>query len=189
MGPDCKAYKGYLVNSKKSGLYREILESIVGQLEACYAIHRRLLVVRFDLHSYGFEITDGNKQVSSFLKCIIQWIGRNYATKKTGRIWVREREKAKQQHYHCALLIDGDKIRHPKLLLEAISTKWENYHPDNCPCVWDSRWGKSYHLADKDSGLADAVKRLSYLAKARGKGYRPEQAKDYGTSRIKLPKA
>jgi hypothetical protein len=32
----------------------------------------------------------------------------------------------------------------------------------------------------------DAIYRISYLAKVRGKGYRDPQAKDYGTSRLKF---
>jgi hypothetical protein len=117
LGPDIATFNSYRVNSKKSGLYRELLAAIIGQLEICFALHGRLLVVRFDLHSYGFKTVDGNDEVSLFIKRIVQWVRRNYETDKVGRVWVRERERAKHQHYHCALLIDGDKIRHPKKLL------------------------------------------------------------------------
>ncbi|MFC1537086.1 inovirus-type Gp2 protein [Pseudomonadota bacterium] len=183
LGPDVETFKGYPVNSAKSGLYREPLEAIIGQLEACSAHHGRLLVVRFDLHSYGFKTSDSNEQVSLFLKRIIQWLGRNYSCKKIGRAWARERERAKQQHYHCALMIDGNKIRHPKNLLAAIKGKWEILNPDHyMPII-----RKPYHFVDKISGLNDSVYRLSYLAKPRGKGYRPDQTKDYSTSRIKPP--
>ena len=45
---------------------------------------------------------------------------------------------------------------------------------------------KPFYYIDKnnlDTELAKAVYRISYLAKVRGKGYRSQQAKDYGTSR------
>ncbi|TLS77913.1 inovirus Gp2 family protein [Mariprofundus erugo] len=181
--PDVQTFKGYPVNAAKSGLYRELLEAIIGQLEACLAHHRRLLVVRFDLHSHGFSAADDNTEISRFMKRIVQWVSRTYSTAKVGTAWVRERERAKQQHYHCALMIDGNKIRHPKKLLKAIKEKWEMNSPDNhMPHI-----SKPYHFADKDSGLADSVYRLSYMAKPRGTGYRPDQVKDYGTSRIKPP--
>lgn len=183
MGPDVQSFKGYRVNSAKSGLYREQLEAIINQLEACFQHYRRLLVVRFDLHSYAFMASDSNEQVSLFMKRVVQWTDRNYSTTKTGRVWVREQERAKQQHYHCALMIDGDKVRHPKRLLTEIRVKWEMIDPDNS--MPDIR--KPHHFADSNSGLDDSVYRLSYLAKTRGKGYRPDQVKDYATSRIRPP--
>jgi len=183
LGSDVQTFKGYPVNSKKSGLYREPLEAIIGQLEACFAYHGRLLVVRFDLHSHDFKVRNGNEAISLFMKQLVQWISRHYQTVNIGRAWVRECERAKHQHYHCALMIDGDKIRHPKKLLSVIKGKWEMQNPDHF--MPDIR--KPYHFTDKHSGLNDSVYRLSYFAKARGKGYRPDQAKDYSTSRIKCP--
>ncbi|RME53260.1 inovirus Gp2 family protein [Candidatus Woesearchaeota archaeon] len=183
LGPEVETFRGYPVNAAKSGLYREPLEAITGQLEACLAHHKRLLVVRFDLHSHGFKADSNNEQISRFLKRIVQWVERTYNARKTGRAWVRELERAKQPHYHCALMIDGDKIRHPKRLLATIKEKWEMLSPDHF--MPDIR--SPFHYVDKDTGLDASVHRLSYLAKARGKGYRPDQAKDYATSRIKPP--
>jgi len=181
VGPDVQTFSGYPVNTAKSGVYRELLEAIIDQLEACYSHHGRLLVVRFDLHSHGFRPDSDNTEVSRFMKRIIRWVEYRYATEKVGRVWVRELERSKRQHYHCALMIDGDRIRHPKKLLAAIKEKWEMADPDHF--MPDIR--KPYHFVDKNSGLFDSVYRLSYMAKPRGKGYRPEQAKDYSTSRIK----
>ena len=45
---------------------------------------------------------------------------------------------------------------------------------------------KPFYYIDRknlDTELAKAVYRISYLAKVRGKGYRSQQAKDYGASR------
>lgn len=182
VSPDINSFMGFKINSAKSGIYAEPMKAIINQLEACLSYHGRLLVVRFDLHSYGFSLNDNNEEFSRFMKCIVVWVQRTYSTDKVGRVWVRECERAKRQHYHCALMIDGDKIRHPKKLLEAIKAKWEMPSPDHfMPHV-----PKPYHFADKHAGLDDSVYRLSYFAKCRGKGYRPEQAKDYGTSRIKI---
>ena len=44
-----------------------------------------------------------------------------------------------------------------------------------------------YNVKRNDyNSLQDAIWRISYLAKTRGKGRKPKQAKDYSTSRIKL---
>lgn len=155
---------------------------IIEQLKIARSIHKRLLVVRFDLHSHFFN--QGNEEISLFRKQIIQWVIRNYKTRDIGFVWVREIEKAKSQHYHLAMFIDGDKIRHPKRLLEIIKEKWEmrspNHHMPHIP--------KPYHFIDNEKAFNEAVYRLSYLAKTRGKGYRPVQSKDYSTSRLKYSK-
>ena len=167
--------------TKRSGIYKEMMQRIVEQLSIAMALHKRLFVVRFDLHSHAFDPGFNNERVSLFRKAIIQWIERNYSTKGVGFVWAREQERSKHQHYHLALFIDGDKVRHSKKILEAIKEKWELGDPDNhMPVI-----PKPYHFIDNDEAFADAVYRLSYLAKERGKGYRPDQAKDYSTSRLK----
>jgi len=99
-----------------------------------------------------------------------------------GFVWAREQEKAKKQHYHLAIFIDGVKIRHSKRLLEVITQKWDESDPRNHhkPVVKNP-----YYFIDNEKVFKKAIYRLSYLAKTRGKGYRPAQSKDYSTSRLK----
>ncbi len=89
-----------------------------------------------------------------------------------------------KQGYECpfrlVLFIDGHKVKHPSLILNKVKEIWltldGNYWiPKNC-----------YYnvLRDDHESLQRAIWRISYLAKARGKGYRPPQTKDYSTSRI-----
>jgi hypothetical protein len=162
------------------GVYPIIIEKMVEQLDICITIHKRVLVVRFDLHLR--EYSDDNHIISTFMTRQKQRIKRTYKTKDIGSVWVREVEKAKIQHYHCALYIDGDVIQHPRKLLQQIKAKWFNnghcHIPENC-----------FYYIDKkniEEERARAIDRLSYLAKVRGKGYRSSQAKDYQTSRLKL---
>ena len=160
------------------GVYPKIIEKMVEQLDICIAIHKRVLVVRFDLHLK--EYSDNNEVVSTFMTRQKQRIKRTYKTKDIGHVWVRELEKAKAQHYHCALYIDGDVIQHPGKLLQQIKVKWfKNGHThllDNC----------FYYIekCNHEDERKEVIKRLSYLAKTRGKGYRDSQAKDYSVSRL-----
>jgi hypothetical protein len=160
------------------GVYPIIIEKMVEQLDICIAIHKRVFVLRFDLHLK--EYSGDNKIISTFMNRLKQWIKRNYKTKDIGSIWVREQERAKTQHYHVALFIDGDVIRTSQRLLRAIRTKWFKY--GHCPVI-----KHPYYFIDKHN-LEDerkkVIKRVSYLAKTRGKGYRNPQAKDYSTSRL-----
>jgi hypothetical protein len=43
-----------------------------------------------------------------------------------------------------------------------------------------------FHFADSEDIIEKAINRVSYLAKTRGKGYRPSQTKDFQCSRMKL---
>ena len=162
------------------GVYPIIIEKMVEQLDICIDIHKRVFVLRFDLHLK--EYSGDNKIISTFMNRLKQWIKRNYKTKDIGSQWVREMERDKTHHYHVALFIDGDVIRTSQRLLRAIRAKWFKY--GHCPVV-----EHPYYFIDKhnlEDERKEVIKRLSYLAKTRGKGYRNSQAKDYSTSRLKL---
>ncbi|MDQ7003980.1 MAG: inovirus-type Gp2 protein [Ghiorsea sp.] len=176
-------YEGvsYKVNVTGSGVYREIMRRIIEQMQTGLAIHGRLMVVRFDLHSYSFKAD--NQEIRAFRRRIMIWVERTYQTRHIGFVWVRERETTKHQHYHFALWIDGNKIQYPNKLLAHIMTTWEAIDPSSHSMPYVK---KPFYYIESSEDLADAVYRLSYLAKTRGKGYRPEQVKDYSTSRLKI---
>ena len=168
--------------SEEHGVYRNIVEKMIEQLDICIAIHKRVFVVLFILQHR--ETSQDNKDISKFMNCLNQWIRRNYKTKDIGYEWVREWEKAKAKshHYHCALFIDGDVIRTSHRLLEVIRRKWFKY--GNVPTKLLKH---PYYNIDKhnhDEMRAEVIYRLSYYAKTRGKGYRNPQSKDYQTSRL-----
>jgi len=171
----------YEVNVTGSGVYREIVRRIIEQLQTGLAIHGRLMVVRFDLHSDSFQAD--NAEIRAFRRRIMVWVERTYQTRHIGFVWVRERETTKHQHYHFALWIDGNKIQHPKRLLTHIMQTWEAIDPSNHTMPYIK---KPFYFVDNQEALADVVYRVSYLAKTRGKGYRPEQVKDYREPRKTL---
>jgi len=163
----------------KKGIYKEILERFVGQLDIAYSIHKRLLVHRIDLHTNYF--TANNKIISKFMNRLKQFLKRNYGLEKIGYIWVREKERSNKQHYHLALLLDGNKIRHPKCLNALIKEMWLPH--GHSPVTLSP-----YYFIDKHNHAKmreDAIYRVSYLAKVRGKRRRDKQTKDYQTSRLK----
>ncbi|GLT20121.1 hypothetical protein GCM10007938_39040 [Vibrio zhanjiangensis] len=144
------------------------------------AKYRRVFVVVFDLHMNSY--TEDNQIISHFQRKLFASIKSKYQVKDIGFAWVREMEKAKQQHYHYALFLDGKQIRHPDTLLDVIQEKWmfagggHVYTPKNCYTMI---------LKNDFEAKQQVIYRLSYQAKERGKGYRAPQAKDYSTSRLK----
>lgn len=176
-------YKGktYRVNTAKSGLYVEILEGMINQFEIAARKWKRVFVLRFDLHMSIYR--SNNQLMTAFRKRLFQKLKRTYGFKDIGFCWVREQERAKSQHYHWVLFLDGDLIRHSSKINEMVKQAWErqegNYH---VPTI-----KRPYYFADSEAVTQDAIYRVSYLAKPRGKGYRDKQAKDYNCSRMKPP--
>ena len=180
----------FINSSETKGIYPKIIEKIVEQLDICLAIHKRVLVVRFDLSLD--EYSGDNQTISSFinrLKEKLFKLKKYRRIKDIGHEWVREQEESKQQHYHVALFLDGNKIQHPSALLQLIKAKWYKHgrlwipkkkHVDDDGCF--------YFIDKKKEGFKEqrgkAIYRLSYLGKTRGKGYKNVQAKNYSVSRL-----
>lgn len=167
----------YPINSAKSGCYTLILQRIIEQVSGMVALYRRVLFVRLDLHHPTSGPT--SQRISNFIENARKHVKRRYQTQHIGFLWVREQEKAKTQHYHLILMLDGDKIRHPARLFDELSEIWVRIGGTS------SIPKNPFIFIDKPELVADAVYRGSYLAKARGKGYRPDGARDFGCSRIK----
>lgn len=100
-----------------------------------------------------------------------------------GYLSVREIENAKSQHYHFVFLVDAERILSANVFLRCATHVWERLagiHPHIAenPYYLAKRGDKSRH--------AELIKRVSYLLKERGKGYKASQSKTYGASRIKI---
>lgn len=171
------------IDTRTSGIYHDMMQAILGQLFAMLSHHNKVLIFRFDLHCP--DHTSTNKNITDFLRRLSRRVIRHYELTRFGYCWVREQEKAKQQHYHFALMLDGNKIQKPSLIWEMVKTIWgfmdgKYWLPEN-----------AYYRLTRENRhqTQEAIKRLSYLAKGRGKSYKPHQTKNYGTSRIKPKEA
>lgn len=167
---------------QKNGCYFEILDALNREMTAMLAHHNKLFFVRIDMRVIDYS--DKNKMVSDLLRKIKRWIAHHYQTKHIGHLWVREVERAKKQHYHLVLMVDGNKMNHPKRLIQRIEEMAEQrnlpkpYTPDNC-----------FIMINRGDNTAfdDAFYRGSYLAKTRGKNYKGKLANNFSASRIKQP--
>ena len=181
MRDDIFEYRGksYRVNADKSGLYVQTLKSLITQFELAAQKWNRVFVLRFDLHTHFY--TGNNKRLSDFNKRLFIRLKREYGFKEIGFCWAREMERAKTQHYHYVLFLDGRLIRHSKIINELIKNAWDDgtgaYH---VPTI-----KRPYYFGKGEQITDDVIYRVSYFAKARGKGYRDKQAKDFQCSRMK----
>lgn len=161
----------YLINTTpSSGCYTKPLSEMICRIVGTVERYKRLMFIRLDLSVADYEET--NESLSAFLKLAARYVKRRYKT-RLEYVWAREQEKVKRQHYHLALLIDGDKIRYPTHLYEELGEKWRKGRL-SIP--------KSPYLMTDSHNIAEAVYRVSYLTKERGKGYRRDGVRDFGWS-------
>lgn len=169
----------WLINSAKSGVCTKQLKAYLRQVDAMLSHHSRIIVIRFDLHQY--EYTDDSKHGSRFFSTLTNRLKRQYNLTRVGYGWVREQEKAKHQHYHAFIVLNGHKVNYPARVFGHVRELWQLHYDGHVSYVENCY----YHFhRDDEEAYSKVVYRLSYLAKGRGKGYKPEQAKNYGCSRI-----
>jgi hypothetical protein len=157
----------------------DILNSGIGQLLAMLSFHSRVLTIRVDLHMREYEAS--NLRISKFIRKLRKWLKSNYKMQRLGYLWVREQERAKSQHYHLILYMDGNKIRYPAKVNKWIREYWTWQDQPKPPTI-----AKCYTMVHRDDkqALDESVYRMSYLAKSRGKGYGGHNSKDYSSSKI-----
>ena len=175
--------KTYRVNANKSGLYVEILNSMIEQFDIALTKWKRVFVYRFDLHTDYY--TKDNKKMSEFISRLSKRLKREHGFKNIGYCWVREQERAKSQHYHWVLFLDGDLIQHSNRLTQVIKSVWER--PTGGYYVPTIK--NPFYFVDNKQAAQEAIYRVSYLAKSRGKGYRDKQTNDFQCSRMKVKRS
>ena len=169
--------------TKRYGCYVSILKALKGQMDAMQSHYSRVHVIRLDLHMNDYS--GDNEKISRMMGKLTEWIKKKYSTSRVGYIWVREHEKAKSQHYHLAIMIDGRAIQYPAKVIEWVESYWQlrdepkPFTPRNCYALMER---------DKPQTYQKAFYRISYLAKERGKGYKNPTANNYSVSRIKSKK-
>lgn len=158
-----------------SGVYTYMVKQCFEQFDLGLDRWKRLLFMRFDLRSGAASKT--NEAMTNLLKRVRYQFSKLGIT-EFGYLWCREQGRGKKEHHHLAIWLDGDKYRTSYTLTPIVKTSWENIGGEfvslKCP----------YHFVDDHKTRLEALCRLSYLCKAKGKGMKETQTKDYGMSRL-----
>lgn len=171
----------WLVSAKPSGIYPAMAKKFFTQFFNMLSHYKRVHVLRFDLHQKSYN--ENNKRISQLMDRLkYRFKKYNYKFVRIGYAWVREQELSEAQHYHFVMFFDGRVVQYPNKILKIISEVWEEmagtcYVPKNC-----------YYNVSRDdpSNWWKVIYRISYFAKAKGKGKykRPVQTNDFSTSQI-----
>lgn len=168
------------VSNGHLGWVPSIFYALSGQIDAVSGVSGKAWVFRADL--WPTAGSSDNGVMSAFIRRLKKHLRRRYPNLTIGYQWVREQEKAKGQHYHFVLIVDAERVPAAAVLSKAIIHVWTRL-TGNQPHIPK----RPYYLIKHGdwASLADAMGRCSYLAKSRGKGYKPDQTKNVSTSRLR----
>lgn len=154
---------------------RDIMDGIFRLLEKFFSKTSKLIAIRLELKMK--QGTDDNQPISHFCKQFKSKLFQHYGPCYHGYIWVREKAKSTAQHYHLALLLDGQKVKHSDSVYRLAKAEWTHGY---LSLPMNPYYCVQYNHLDEHRLL---VYRLSYLAKTKDKGLRPQAVKDYQISR------
>ena len=178
-------------------LYRPNIHDKLSTLLTEYTtIHSKTMVIRFDVtYPKGFMAVEDNSDMSNLMKLLIQQCSRNGVSPVY--FWVREQSlRSKNQHYHCMLLLDGNKTCRYYPYIKSAEEMWGRildvdpkgliHYCDRDPD--GNRQANGTILRSDDPNYEDkieaVVRQAMYLAKDHTKGIYNDGFRDFGTTRI-----
>lgn len=181
-------------NKSSNPLRKEIIDTFIKQLRAMQSHYSEVYGFRFDLSvPDGMSTNDSNILISElFTRLRGEFTAKawsNQPIKKFAYGWCREKEKAKQVHYHCWIALPYFQVRTAGFgnegMIGRISRIWSDL-TNGVSRVHLPQGRYIIRQGDHDS-LVAMVKRVSYLAKNRGKGGdKKGQPKIFSSSRLQM---
>lgn len=177
----------YLNTMERSGCCLAMLAAAKRQLDTMLTHHNKVLTIYIGVHAGAY--TTDNTVMSQYVRSVRKMLTTKPSSKaascrpafrRVGYAWFREMDRAKKQHYHMAIMLDGNVVRAPQRVFDSVlkpaaerlkATAWLYKNPS----LLDRQ--------DRDAYQA-CLYRLSYSAKEYSKGCRKPTANDYSTSRI-----
>ena len=173
-----------------------VSQKLFSLLEEYTNTFSKTMIVRFDVtYPKSFIAVENNSDMSDLMKLLIQQCSRNGVS--PAYFWVREQSlRSNNQHYHCMLLLDGNKTCRYYPYLEAAEEIWRRMlNVDKKGLI---------HYCDKDSDgnrqangiilrsddpyyedkIATVVRQAMYMAKVHTKGFYNDGFRDFGMTRI-----
>ena len=166
-------------NGPRLGCYEEVLNALFYQLTNLLSHHSKLLFLRLDLRVYDYA--RDNSQLTRWIRQTKRGLKSYFGFTRVGYLWVRELSRANKQHYHLVLILDGNKVQHPKNVFRIAK---EAAYQCGMPVPWIPE--KPYlKICRGDKAQFDsAMYRGSYLAKTRTKQC-GKKIRSFGSSNVK----
>ena len=178
-------------------MYRDsISQKLFELLEEYTRTFSKTMIVRFDVTYPKTHIgVEGNSDMSTLMKLLIQQCSRNGVS--PAYFWVREQSiRSDNQHYHCMLLLDGNKTCRYYPYIELAEKIWGRIlgvNPKGLVHYCDrdpdgNRQANGIILRSDDpnyeSKIDTVVRQAMYMAKVHTKGFYNDGFRDFGMTRI-----
>lgn len=186
-----------MMHDDNHNMYRQTIRDNLATLLTKYTTsYSKTMVIRFDVtYSKGFKAVEDNSDISALMKLLIQQCSRKGVS--PAYFWVREQSlRSNNQHYHCMLLLDGNKTCRYYPYIEAAEEIWGrilNVAPHGLIhyCNRSPEGNKQANgiiLRSDDPNYEDkidtVVRQAMYLAKDHTKGIYNDGFRDFGMTRI-----
>lgn len=153
--------------------------------------HSRVLSVREDIHyPEEFGPVSGNDDIVKTMAKVVQTFARKGLD--PAYIWVREQEKSEHPHYHCLVLLNGQKTRSASMVYDVTERHWQNTIGTESKGLVHHCNGTREHphengeVISRSQGRPEYVNRqISYIAKPTEKSPRKDGLRDFGMSRMR----
>lgn len=173
---------------------------IIATLEAMFSFytnqHSKCLVIRFDVHyPSGYPYAYSNTDISNCIAYVIKQYKRQGLDPYY--MWVREQHKSSFPHYHCLLLLDGQKVMSYRHVFTIVERAWSNalggYPVSGCVhhCVDPSNVDANGKMIRRDMSpenyairCQEVFDQVSYLAKSYTKATDNDGMRNFGSSRF-----
>lgn len=197
----------YKINTTElSGVRLDILEPIAAELDAMLSMYSRVFFARFDLRlPVGTPVEVSNEWMRQLFKKLRERL--KSKNKRPPNVttpinnfafgWVREKETAKQDHYHCWIALPHRQIQRlggrTYGIGNAIMEIWCQLTGGEDTLIEllgkDERFPTHYVIErDKPESLEGVYYWVSYLAKVRGKYQTGKGDRVYSTSQLRNKK-
>ena len=186
-----------MIKDYDPSMYRDsISQKIFELIEEYTKTFSKTMVVRFDVTYPKTHIgVEDNSDMSALMKLLIQQCSRNGVS--PAYFWVREQSlRSGNQHYHCMLLLDGNKTCRYYPYIKSAEEIWGRildvdpkgliHYCDRDPD--GNRQANGIILRSDDPYYEDkidtVVRQAMYLAKVHTKGFYNDGFRDFGMTRI-----
>ena len=157
--------------------------------------HCKVLFIRFDVHfPQELSYPDDNRLFRNFMAALIRYCHRK--RQDPAYLWVREQVRSENQHYHCVLLLDGNRTQKCYPVLQKAQSLWSSAlegHGNGLVHFCDSKPDGSKQqnglMIRKDKYAAEGIEETcfrwgSYLAKINTKDTTLYNTRSVGNSRF-----
>ena len=177
---------------EKNNYISAMTTEIQSRLDYALSKHSKVMVVRYDLAFPSDILYDGH---GMFIRSFLNKLRQNLRRRDLDPIdlWVREQNSSINPHFHCVVLLNGNKVQRLYAVLPLIERLWASTIGDYRPglvhyCLTNYDGSKSINgcrLTRHDKELyAQCQDWLNYMAKAYSKGNAPPHMREYGGSRL-----